>query len=100
MPVVQVMQPSVHEVVLVVTVWHHLGARAMLRRVGTTYRATARRVGICDLDPMLVDVVTVRIVQMAVVQVIDVVTVTDGTVATAASVLVIMLPMSVAGVHG
>jgi len=62
----------------------------------------AIRIGRGDLQTVLVHVVTVRVMQMAVVQIVDVIPVPDSRMAAGGAVLVIMMGVMrfVTGCHG
>ena len=72
MAIMWVMQPSVHEVIDVITVRHLFvsAARTMRVRAPGLGRA-ARGVGIANLDNMFVDMISMHVMQMTVVQIID-----------------------------
>ncbi|WP_174923297.1 MULTISPECIES: hypothetical protein [Burkholderia] len=61
--------------------------------VATAARRTPVRVLRADLDPVFVDVIAVRMVQMAVVQVVDVVAMPDGGVTAARTMLMVVVGM-------
>jgi hypothetical protein len=100
-----VVQVAVDQVIDVIAMGHRLMATAgTVHMVGVmplalVVRGTAVRVGVADLDHMLVDMILVRMMQVSVVQIVDVTLVFDGRVATARAMLVIMVGMNLAA-HG
>ena len=101
-PIMWMVQVRPDGVIHVVAVWNVLvsaaGAVGVAAGVlGTPVRGRARRrIGRPYCQPMLVHVVTVNIVQMAVVHVVRVTFVLDGRVAAAAAVRVTVLGMGLA----
>jgi hypothetical protein len=92
---VREVQPSLHEIVDVVAVGHSLVAAAgtvhVVRRMpGRRARVAVGVLGV-DLDRVLVDVVAVRVMEVAVVQIVDVVGVPHRRVAAAGTVLMRVL---------
>jgi hypothetical protein len=71
---VRMMQPSVHEVIDVVAVRDgFVTAPRAVRMPRTSHvRRALRRVCLADRQHMLIDVVVMRVVQVAVVQIVDV----------------------------
>lgn len=101
---VGMVQAPVHQKIDVVTVWHRLVAAvlavAVPRFVGAAIRGGAAvGVSIADGNPVLVDVVFVRVVQMAVVQEIDVPLVPHSGVAAAPFMLVVVAFVNLVIVH-
>jgi hypothetical protein len=103
MAIMWVMQPSVHEVIDVITVGHAFvsAARPMRVRAPGVGRA-ARGVGVGDLNNMFVDVVPMHVVQMTIVEVIDMAMMAHSGVSTARTMLmsVIRMMLLVAQGHG
>ena len=94
---VRVMEVPVDQVVDVVAVRHGLvpaagavGVGGVVSFAGVT-RRTVRRVGLVDLEAVLVDVVAVGMMQVAVVQVVDVPFVIDADVAALGAVGVVVV---------
>ena len=91
---VRVVQVAIDEVIDVVAMWHRFVAAAGAVDVSGFVAAAVVvgragvRVGGADGDAVFIDVVAMRVVQVAVVQVIDVAVVLDGGVAAARAVLV------------
>src|SRR5947209_667333 len=77
------------------------GAVLVLRCVAATgvARGAARRVRAGLGDHVLIVVVTMGVVQVAVVQIADVTLVLDGAMAAAGRVLVVVIAVSIAGIH-
>ena len=96
-PLVRVMQVSVHEVVDVVSVRYRLVPTARTVHVGRVVAparvigGAGRGMGFVHLDPMLVEVAVVRMVEVPVVQIVHVVLVLDRRVPAALAVLVFVL---------
>jgi hypothetical protein len=103
MAIMWVMQPSVYEVVDVITVRHSLvsAVRPMRVRAPRVGRAT-RRIGVADLNDMFVDMTSMHMMQMTVVEVIDMAMMAHGRVSAVRTMLVGMIRMMllVAGGHG
>ena len=64
------------------------------------YRTAAIRIGLADSNHMLVHMVLMRVVQVSVVHVIDMPVVADGSMPAAGSVLVLVIWVDFAIVHG
>jgi hypothetical protein len=103
MAVVRMMQPSVDEVVDVIAVGYgFVSAGRPMRVRAPALGCATRRIGVADLDSMLVDVAFVHVVQMAVVQVIDMAMMANSRVSAAWTMLVGVIRMMrlSAGRHG
>jgi hypothetical protein len=98
MIVVGMVQPSTHKVIDVVPVGHGLvpAGRAMLVRAARLRRALHGVAGI-DRDDMLVNVILMRVMQMAIVKIIDMAFMADRRVPTAGAMLVVMMGMMLLG---
>jgi hypothetical protein len=100
---VWVMQASVYKIVDVVAVRYGLvsavGAVRVIRALGS--RGALRRVRAIDREDMLVNMIPMRVVEMAVMNIVNVTIVADRSVAAARSVLMRMVGMVlfVAGGH-
>jgi hypothetical protein len=105
MPVVWMVQMPVDEIVNVVPVRNSLvtapGSVDVVCVVSSTgvVRCAADRVGLVNVDPVLVDVALVGVVQVAVVEIVHVITVLDGGVTAVGSVLMLMVRVLFAA-HG
>jgi hypothetical protein len=93
---VRVMQVAINEVVNVVAVWHSLvpaaGSVHMVCIVfGLVAWSTHVRILLAHLDDMLIDVVAVRVMQMAIVQVVHMAIVSNGGMPAARTVLMVMV---------
>jgi hypothetical protein len=103
MAIMWVMQPTVHEVIDVITVGHAFvsAARPMRVRAPGVGRA-ARGVGIANLNNMFVDVVRMHVMQMTIVEVIDMAMMAHSRVPAARTMLmsVIRMMLLVAEGHG
>jgi hypothetical protein len=103
MAIMWVMQPSVHEIIDVVSMGHPFvsAARSMRVRASGVWRA-ARGIGVADLDNMFVYVIFMRVMQMTIVEVIDMVMMAHSCVSTTRTMLmsVIRMMLLVAGGHG
>lgn len=92
MAAVRVMEMAIDEIVDVIAMGNCLMAasRAMLVTGFVTgaevIRRASRRIGLTHLDHVLVDMIAVRLMQVAVVQVVDMVAVLDGDMAAAGAV--------------
>lgn len=103
MTIMWVMQPSVHQVIDVITVRHLFvsAARTMRMRAPGLGRA-AHGVGIANLDNMFVDMIFMRVMQMTIVQIIDMVVMAQSRVAAVGTMVmgvIRMMPLG-AGGHG
>jgi len=102
---VRMVQMPGHEVVDVVAVWNRLVATAGavdvagLVALASVLRGTPLGVLDVDLEHVLVDVVVVRVMQVALVEVIEMIAVRDGRVPAAGPVLVGMVWMRAMLVH-
>ncbi|NJO56691.1 MAG: hypothetical protein HC834_10580 [Rhodospirillales bacterium] len=97
------MQVVTHQVIDVITVWNRL--MAAIRTVlvpGIVFfagvlRRAIRRICVGDIEPVFVDVVAMRVMQMTVVQVVDVLTVFDRSMTAVFPVLMgVLLVLTVA----
>jgi hypothetical protein len=99
---VRMMQPSVHEVIDVVAMRNSLVSAA--RPMGVTgapgLRRALHRIGGVDRDDMLVDMITVHVVQVAVVEVVDMAIVANRRMPAVWTVLVAMVGMVLLGAGG
>jgi hypothetical protein len=72
MAVVRVMQPSVHEIIDVIAMRYAFVSAARTVRMRAPCRGrAARRVGVADFDQVFVDMISMHVMQVAVVQIID-----------------------------
>jgi hypothetical protein len=94
MAIMWMMQPSVHEVVNVITVRHAFmsAPRTVRVRAPGIWRA-ARGIGVADLDNMFVDMIAMRVMQMTIVEVIDMVMMAHSCVSTARTMLMSVIRM-------
>jgi hypothetical protein len=94
MAIMWVMQPSVDEVIDVITVGHAFvsAVRPMGVRAPGVGRA-ARGVGVADLNKMFVDVVPMHVMQMTIVKVIDMVMMAHSRVSTVRTMLMSVIRM-------
>jgi hypothetical protein len=101
MAVMGVMQPTVHDVIDVITVGHPFVSAAwpMCVRASGVGRAT-RGIGVADLEGVLVDVIPMHVMQMTIVEIIDMVTMAHGRVSTVRTMLVIVIGMMLLGAQG
>jgi hypothetical protein len=103
MAIMRVMQPSVHEIIDVITMRHlFVSAARTMRMRAPGLRRAAHGVGIANLDNMFVDMIFVRVMQMTIVQIINVVVMAYGRVPTVGTMLmcvITMMPLG-AGGHG
>lgn len=101
----RVMQVAIHQIVDMIAVGNRLmAAPGTVNMVGVmpptlVGRRTAIRIGITDLDHMLVDMILVRMMQMPIVKVVDMAVVLDSRVAAARAMFVLMVGMNLAA-HG
>ena len=88
MAIMWVMQPSVHEVIDVITVRHLFvsATRTMGMRAPGLERA-AHGVGVANLDNMFVDMIFMHVMQMTIVQIIDMVVMAYSRVPTVGTML-------------
>lgn len=100
MAAMRVMEMSVDEIVDVISVRNRfMAATGTMLMPGLVtgaevIRRTSRRIGVTHLDHVLIDVIAVRLMQVAVVQVVDVIAVLDGDMAAAGAVNVGMTLMN------
>jgi hypothetical protein len=101
MAIMWVMQPSVHKVIDVITVRHLFVStvRTMGMRAPVLGRA-AQGVGIANLDHVLVDMISMHVMQMTVVQIIDVAVMAYSRVSTVGTMLVCVIRMMLLGARG
>jgi hypothetical protein len=103
MAVVRMMQPSVYEVIDVIAVRHGFvsAARTVLMSA-PCFGRTAQGVGVGDVDDVLVDVISMHVMQMTIVQVIDMAVMAYGRVPAVrtVSMRVIMMMRFGTGSHG
>jgi hypothetical protein len=101
MAVMGVMQPTVHDIIDVITVGHPLVSAAwpVCVRASGVGRAT-RRIGVADLDRMLIDVIPMHMVQMTIVEIIDMVVMVHGRVSTVRTMPVRVIGMMLLGAQG
>jgi hypothetical protein len=93
MVAVGMVQSSIHQVIDVVAMGHGLVAAARPMGVGAARMGTARGVARADRDHMLIDMITVHVMEMTVMEVIDVSVMTDRRVSTVRTVSVGMVGM-------
>ena len=95
--VVHVVQASIDDVVDMIAVRDRFmtAVRPMNVACAVVYRCATVRIGVADLDHVFVVMITVRVVQVAVVDVIDMTVMLDGGVSAVRSVYVIRMRMSV-----
>jgi hypothetical protein len=101
MAIMWVMQPSVHEVIDVITVRHLFvsAARTMRMRAPGLGRA-ARGVGIANFDNMFVDMIFMHVMQMTIVQIIDMAVMAHSRVPTVGTMLMCVIRMMPLGTGG
>ncbi|AOJ35023.1 hypothetical protein WJ16_26085 [Burkholderia metallica] len=94
---VRVMEMAVDQVVDVIAVRYLLvpaaGAVDMARLMAAATRRALVRIVCTDLDRVLVDMIAMRMMQMAIVQIVDVVAVLDCGVSAARAMLMVMVSM-------
>jgi hypothetical protein len=103
MAIMWVMQPSVHEVIDVVTVGHRFVSAVRPMRVSAPgVGRAARGVGVADLNNMFVDMIPVHVMQMTIVEVVDMAMMAHRRVSTVRTMLmsVIGMMLLVAEGHG
>jgi hypothetical protein len=98
---VRMMQPSAHEVIDVITMGHGFVSAgwAMLVRAASLRRALDR-IGGVDRDGELVDMIFVRVMEVAVVEIIDVAFMADRRMAAVGTMLVGVVRMMLLGAGG
>jgi hypothetical protein len=102
---VGMVQVTIHQIVGVISVRDGLVATPLTVDVVRVVAAAAvlgragGRVALRDLDGVLVDVITVGMVQVTIVQVVDVPIVHDGLVAASGAVNVVVRFVNIAGGH-
>jgi hypothetical protein len=91
-------QPSIHEVIDMVPMGHGFvpAGRAMLVRAGRL-RCALYGIDRVDRDDMLINVILVRVMQMAIVKIIDVVAMLDSRMPTVGTMCVAMVDMMLLG---
>jgi hypothetical protein len=94
MAIMGVVQPSVHDVIDVITVGYaFVSAVRPVRVRAPGGRGAARGVGVADLNNMFIDMIAMRVVQVAIVEVVDVALMTHSRVSTARTMLVSVVGM-------
>ena len=94
MAIMRVMQPSVHEVIDVITVRHAFVSAAQPMRVRAPgVGRAARRIGVADLNNMFVDMIPMHVVQMTIVEVIDMALMAHSRVSTLRTMLMGVIRM-------
>jgi hypothetical protein len=98
---VRMVQPSVHQVVDMITMRHGFvsAVPAMLVRAAGL-RGAVHRVCRADRDDMLVDMITVHVVQMAIMQIIDMTVMANRRMPTARAMRVDVIGMVLLGAGG
>lgn len=90
--IVRMMQSAIHKIIDVIAMGNRLmtAIRAvfMFCVMAASYRITAIRVFLTDLQYMLINVIAMRMVKMAIVQIINMITVSDCRMTAAFPVLV------------
>lgn len=78
---VRMMQSAIHKIIDVIAMGNRLmtaiGAVFMFCVMAASYRITAIRVFLTDLQYMLINVIAMRMVKMTIVQIINMITVSD-----------------------
>jgi hypothetical protein len=94
----RMMQPSIHEVIDVVPMGHGFvpASRAMLVRAGRLRRAMYG-IDRVDCNCMLINVILVRVMQMAIMKIIDMVIMPDGCMPAVGTMHVAMIAMMLLG---
>jgi hypothetical protein len=101
MAVMWVMQPSVHKVIDVITVWHlFVSAARTMRMRAPGFERAAHGVGIANLDNMFVDMIFMHVMQMTIVQIIDMVVMAYSRVPTVGTMLMCVIRMMPLGAGG
>jgi hypothetical protein len=101
MAIMWVMQPSVHEVIDVVTVGHRFVSAVRPMRVSAPgVGRAARGVGVADLNNMFVDMIPVHVMQMTIVEVVDMAMMAHRRVSTVRTMLVSVIGMMVLAAEG
>jgi hypothetical protein len=94
MAIVGVMQPSVYDVIDVITVGYAFVSAVRPVCVGAPgVRRAARGVGVADLNHVFIDMIAMRVVQVTIVEVVDVALMTHSRVSTARTMLVSVIRM-------
>jgi hypothetical protein len=100
---VRMMQPSIHEVIEMVTMRHRFvpAGRAMLVRAAHL-RCALHGIGGVDGDGMLVDMILVHVMEVAIVQIVNMTIMANGCVAAVRAMLmgVVRMVLLGAGGHG
>jgi hypothetical protein len=96
-----VMQTAIDQIIRVVAVWHGLMATSlsMLVTLAFVCRGAGGRIFLACCNHVFVHVVSVHVMEMAVVQVVDVVPVLDGHMTTVGPVLMVMAGVFSASAH-
>jgi hypothetical protein len=94
----RMMQPSIHEVIDMVPMGHGFvpAGRAVFVRAGRLRRAL-HGIDRVDCNCMLINVILVRVMQMAIMKIIDMVIMPDRRMATAGTMHVAMIAMMLLG---
>src|SRR5579864_4996431 len=96
---VRVMQVTVDKIINVIPMWHRFvtapGAMDVSRIVAAAVvaRRSLVRISRADLEPVLVYVIVMRMVQMPIMQIIDVIAVPDSGMATVRAMLMVVMGM-------
>ncbi|MEX3689811.1 hypothetical protein AB3X91_00245 [Paraburkholderia sp. BR14263] len=92
---VRVMKMAVDQIIDMIAMWYRFvsAARAVdvARFMATAVGCALVRIPCADFDPVFVYVITVRMMQMAIVQIVYVVAMPDGGVSAARAMLVVMV---------
>ena len=92
------MQPSIHEVIHMVPMRHGFVAAGRAMRVrADRLRGALHGIGRGDRDGMLINVILVRVMQMAIVKIIDMIVVPDRRMPAVATMHVAMVDMMLLG---
>jgi hypothetical protein len=101
MAVMGVMQPTVHDVIDVITVGYAFVSAAWPMRVRASGVGRATRwIGVADLDGMFVDVISMHVMQMTIVEIIDMVMMVHGRVSAVRTMPVGVIGMMLLGAQG
>ena len=98
---VRMMQPSAHQVIDVITMGHGFvpAGRAMLVRT-TRLRRALHGIGGVDRDSVLIDMILVRVMQVAIMEIIDVAVMADRRMPTLRTMLVGVVGVMLLGAGG
>jgi hypothetical protein len=103
MAIMWVMQPSVHEVIDVITVrYAFVSALRTMRMRAPGLGRTAQGIGVANFDNVFVDLISMRVMQMTIMQIIDVAIMVHSRVPTVRTMLMCVIRMTrlCAGGHG